>query len=218
MTARPEEFDGALEAAARHARRWLASVPNRPVPPRLGIAALRSAFGERIPDGPGDPAAAVDTLAAAVEPGLMAMASGRFFGWVIGGTLPAALAADRLVSAWDQNAGLRAASPGVVAAEEAAARWTLDVLGLPAGCDVGFVTGATMANFTGLAAGREQVLTDAGWSLAEHGLFGAPPIRVFVGAQRHDTVDPTPRHRRPGATLPRPRCADRGASRRAGPP
>ncbi|MGZ4597839.1 MAG: pyridoxal phosphate-dependent decarboxylase family protein, partial [Actinomycetes bacterium] len=124
-----------------------------------------------------------------VEPGLMAMPSGRFFGWVIGGTLPAALAADWLVSAWDQNSGMRFATPGTVAAEEDAAAWLLDLLGLPAGADVGFVTGATMANFTGLAAGRQQVLTDAGWDLDERGLTGAPRVRVLVGAERHGTVD-----------------------------
>ncbi len=128
-------------------------------------------------------------LAAAAEPGLMAMPSGRFFGWVIGGTLPAALAADWLVSAWDQNAGLRFASPGVVAAEEAAAAWLLDLLGLPSTADVGFVTGATMANFTGLAAARQQVLADVGWDLDRLGLSGAPRVRVLVGAERHDTVD-----------------------------
>ena len=96
----------------------------------------------------------------------MAMPSGRFFGWVIGGTLPAALAADWLVSAWDQNTAIRFATPGTTAAEQAAAGWLLDLLGLPADADVGFVTGATMANFTGLAAGRQQVLdaTPAGTS------------------------------------------------------
>ena len=104
-------------------------------------------------------------LASGVEPGLMAMPSGRFFGWVIGGTLPAALGADWLTSAWDQNAGMRYATPGVVAAEEAAARWLLDLLGLPDGAALGFTTGATAANFTGLAAGRQRVVGEAGWDL-----------------------------------------------------
>jgi glutamate/tyrosine decarboxylase-like PLP-dependent enzyme len=131
----------------------------------------------------------VDFLARTAEPGLMAMPSGRFFGWVIGGTLPAALASDWLVSAWDQNAGLRYATPAMAAIEESAGAWLLELLGLPGGSDVGFVTGATMANFTGMAAGRWRLLADAGWDLDRDGLSGAPRIRCFVGRERHDTVD-----------------------------
>ncbi|MGZ4637784.1 MAG: pyridoxal phosphate-dependent decarboxylase family protein [Actinomycetes bacterium] len=189
MTSRPDAYTAALDRAASHARDWLSSMPDRPVPPQLGADELHARFGGPLPEGPTDPAAVVDLLAEQVEPGLMAMPSGRFFGWVIGGTLPAALAADWLVSAWDQNSGMRFATPGTVAAEEDAAAWLLDLLGLPAGADVGFVTGATMANFTGLAAGRQQVLTDAGWDLDERGLTGAPRVRVLVGAERHGTVD-----------------------------
>jgi glutamate/tyrosine decarboxylase-like PLP-dependent enzyme len=189
MTGRAVDFTAALDAANAHARRWLESVPDRAVPPHAGADELRAAFGEVIPTGPTDPAAVVDLLAAATEPGLMAIASGRFFGWVMGGTLPAALGADWLVSAWDQNAGMRTATPGVVAAEEAAARWLLDILALPAGCDVGFTTGATMANFSCLAAAREDVLAKAGWDVAQHGLTGGPAVQVIVGAQRHDSVD-----------------------------
>ncbi|HEX8768342.1 MAG TPA: aminotransferase class V-fold PLP-dependent enzyme [Jatrophihabitans sp.] len=188
MTAREEAYSAALQAAAGHARRWLDSMPDRPIPPRRGADEVGTGFGE-LPDGPTDPAAAVDLLAEVVDDGLMAMPSGRFFGWVIGGTLPAALAADWLVSAWDQNAGMRTPTPGVVAAEETAARWLLDLLGLPAGAAVGFVTGATMANFSCLAAAREQVLADTGWDVNERGLNGAPPITVLVGEQRHVTVD-----------------------------
>jgi glutamate/tyrosine decarboxylase-like PLP-dependent enzyme len=188
MTAREEAYSAALQAATTHARRWLASMPDRPIPPRRGADEVAKALGE-LPDGPTDPAAAIDLLGEVVEDGLMAMPSGRFFGWVIGGTLPAALAADWLVSAWDQNAGMRTPTPGVVAAEETAARWLLDLLGLPAGAAVGFVTGATMANFSCLAAAREQVLADAGWDVNQRGLNGAPPITVLVGAERHVTVD-----------------------------
>ena len=188
MTAREEDYTAALQAAMGHARRWLSSVPDRPLPPRKGADELATAFGE-LPDGPTDPVAAVDLLGEVVDDGLMAMASGRFFGWVIGGTLPAALAADWLVSAWDQNAGMRTPSPGVVAAEETAARWLLDLLGLPAGSAVGFVTGATMANFSCLAAAREQVLAGAGWDVNQRGLNGAPPVTVLVGDERHVTVD-----------------------------
>ena len=189
MTARGKDYAAALDAAAGHARRWLDSVPERPVPPQQDADALRAAFGETLPDEPCDAAEVVDALAAAMDPGLMDIASGRFFGWVMGGTLPSALAADWLVSAWDQNTGLRKATPGTAAAEETAGRWLLDVLGLPAGSDVGFVTGATMANFACLAAAREQVLRDLGWDVSTQGLSGAPPIKVVVGAERHDSID-----------------------------
>jgi glutamate/tyrosine decarboxylase-like PLP-dependent enzyme len=131
----------------------------------------------------------VDRLAAAVEPGLMAIGSGRFYGWVMGGTLPAALAADWLVSAWDQNAGMRDATPGVVAVEEVAATWLLELLDLPAGAQVGFTTGATTANFTGLAAARHRVLARAGWDVEADGVAGAPRVRVLAGAERHGSVD-----------------------------
>jgi len=146
-------------------------------------------LGGPLPDGPTDPAEVIDLLADGVEPGLMAMGSGRFFGWVIGGALPAALGADWMTSTWDQNSGMRYATPGTVAAEEAAAVWLLDLLGLPSDADVGFVTGGTMANFTGLAAGRQRVLEDVDWDLDRLGLVGAPPVRVLVGADRHITVD-----------------------------
>ena len=136
-----------------------------------------------------DAAQVVDELATAAEPGLMAMGSGRFFGWVIGGTLPAGLAADWLVSAWDQNTGLRYATPATAAIEEVAGAWLLDLLGLPSGAGVGFVTGATMANFTGLAAARDSVLFNAGWDVHRDGLTGAPKVNVLVGGERHVTVD-----------------------------
>jgi glutamate/tyrosine decarboxylase-like PLP-dependent enzyme len=123
----------------------------------------------------------IDELAAFAEPGLMAMPSGRFFGWVIGGTLPAALAADWLVTAWDQNAGMRFATPAAAVLEETAACWLLDLLGLPPGADVRFTTGGTMANFVGLAAGRQWVLERAGWDLDRDGLAGSPRVQVFVG-------------------------------------
>nr|WP_077489173.1 pyridoxal-dependent decarboxylase [Sinomonas mesophila] len=186
---RPEDFDAPLARAAEHARRWLGSVPERPVAPRTTADALAEAFDGGLPEAGVDPAGVIDLLARTAEPGLTAMASGRFYGFVIGGTLPAALAADWLVSAWDQNTGLRFATPAVAAAEEAAGHWTVDLLGLPPGSDVGFVTGASMANFAGLAAARWRVLERAGWDVNARGLAGAPRVRVVVGAERHDTVD-----------------------------
>ena len=189
MTARPDLYEAALQRASNHALAWLASMPHRSVPPRLTADELLLQLGGPLPQGPSDPAAVIDLLAELAEPGLMAMPSGRFFGWVIGGTLPAALGADWLTSAWDQNSGMRYATPGTAAVEESAAGWLLDLLGLPPDADVGFVTGGTMANFTGLAAARQHVLTEAGWDLDRKGLTGAPPVRVLVGAERHGTVD-----------------------------
>jgi glutamate/tyrosine decarboxylase-like PLP-dependent enzyme len=184
-----DEYAAALDRARRHTLDWLASLPDRPVPPRAGIDEVVEALGRDLPEA-GTPAAdVVDLLTAACEPGLTAMPSGRFFGMVIGGAHPAALAADWLVSAWDQNAGLRRLTPAHSAVEDVASAWLLDLLGLPGGCAVGFVTGGTMANFTGLAAARDEVLRRAGWDVAAHGLAGGPRVRVLVGAERHDTVD-----------------------------
>ena len=189
MSAPPQDYDAALDRAVVHAKQWLGSVPDRPVPPASDADAMAQVFGGPLQDGPTDPVEVVDALGSAMDPGLMSIASGRFFGWVMGGTLPAALASDWLVSAWDQNTGMRYPTPGTAAVEQVAGEWLVDVLGLPAHCDVGFTTGGTMANFVGLAAGRQRVLTDAGWDLGELGLQGAPRITVLAGAQRHDSVD-----------------------------
>ncbi|MCB0909606.1 MAG: aspartate aminotransferase family protein [Nocardioidaceae bacterium] len=146
-------------------------------------------LGERLPADPRPATETVDLLASACEPGLTAMGSGRFFGFVIGGTHPAALATDWLVSAWDQNAGLRLVTPACTAVEDIATGWLLDLLGLPEDAGVGFVTGATMSNFTCLASARDAVLRRVGWDVGTLGLTGAPRVRVLVGAERHDTVD-----------------------------
>ena len=189
MSAPVERYGDALEAAARHARLWLESQKTRHVGPRVTAADLAADFGGPFPRE-GTPAAeVVDYLATKAEPGLMAMPSGRFFGWVIGGTLPAALAADWLVSAWDQNCVMRAASPAYSAVEDIAAAWLLDLLGLPSDSSVGFTTGATMANFTCLAAGRDAVLRRAGWNAARDGLTGGPPVHVIAGEARHMAID-----------------------------
>ncbi len=185
----PSDFDEPLRRAAEHACSWLKAEASGPVPPQHDIESILAVAREDLPDRGMDPSEVVDLLASHVGPGLMSMGSGRFFGWVIGGTMPAGLAADWMVSAWDQNAALRYATPGVVAIEEIAAEWVLDLLGLPSHCDVGFVTGGTMANFTGLAAGRQHVLTSVGWDLDRDGLTGAPRVNVLVGEDRHVTVD-----------------------------
>jgi glutamate/tyrosine decarboxylase-like PLP-dependent enzyme len=202
VSARRDTFDAALDRAVVHAKAWLDSMPDRDVPPRLSADEIAPSFAGALPDGPTDPAEVVDLLAALAEPGLMAIPGGRFFGWVMGGALPAALAADWLTSAWDQNAAMRYATPAAAAAEETAGGWLLELLGLPVGADVGFVTGATMANFSGLAAARQQVLAQAGWDVNAKGLGGSPPIRVIVGAERHDSVDLALRYLGLGAPIP----------------
>ncbi|MFE1230522.1 pyridoxal phosphate-dependent decarboxylase family protein [Streptomyces sp. NPDC058745] len=181
--------EAALRQAYHHGVRWLTSLPDRPVPARATVDEIVRALGTDLPDGPSPPADVVDLLATACEPGLTAFPSGRFYGFVVGGTEPAALAADWLVSAWDQNCVMRAVTPAYAAAEEIAAAWLLDLLGLPDGASVGFTTGATMANFTCLAAGRDAVLRRAGWDVARDGLAGGPPVRVLAGESRHMAVD-----------------------------
>jgi glutamate/tyrosine decarboxylase-like PLP-dependent enzyme len=177
-----------LDRAVAHANRWLESVPGRRVPATGTADDVAVRLGADLPEHGRPAAEVIDLLAAAVEPGLMANASGRFFGWVMGSSLPTALAADWLVSAWDQNAGMRDATPGVVGVEEVAAAWLLRLLGLPSDAAVGFATGATMANFTCLAAARDHVLGRAGWNVAADGLAGAPRVRVLVGAEGHGSV------------------------------
>ncbi len=184
-----EAYDEPLRRAQRHAMRWLDHVDRGEVVPRADVEAVAARIPAQVPEGPTPAADVVDLLAEVTRGGLTAMPSGRFFGFVIGGSQPAALAADWLVSAWDQNAALRFATPATAAVEEAAGRWLLQLLGLPDGSDVGFVTGATTANFVALAAARSAVLARAGWDVEERGLTGAPRVHVLVGAERHDTVD-----------------------------
>ncbi len=186
--------DGALDRATEHARGWLASLDDRPVVAPAGVEEVVGRLGTELPEEGESPEAVVDRLAEACEPGLTGMPSGRFFGFVIGGTHPAALAADWLVSAWDQNAGLRTVTPAMSAVEQVTAGWLLDLLGLPDEAAVGFVTGGTMANFTCLAAARDAVLRRAGWDVGVDGLVGSPGVRVLVGAERHDSVDLTMRY------------------------
>ncbi|MCX5129693.1 pyridoxal-dependent decarboxylase [Streptomyces sp. NBC_00347] len=181
--------EAALRRAHDHAVRWLASLNDRRVPARASVDEIVRALGRELPAAPSAPADVVDLLATACEPGLTAFPSGRFYGFVIGGTEPAALATDWLVSAWDQNCVLHAASPAYSAVEEVAGAWLLDLLGLPADSAVGFTTGATMANFTCLAAGRDAVLRRAGWNVARDGLTGGPGVRVLAGEDRHMAID-----------------------------
>ena len=189
MQFEPDVYRSALAHAQGRAMEWIASIPDRPIAPVKNVDEMKAEFAGGLQDGSTDPTTVIDELASLAEPGLMAMPSGRFFGWVIGGTLPASLGADWLVSAWDQNAAMRYASPATAAIEEVAGEWLVDLLGLPAGSDVGFTTGATMANWTGLAAARAYLLDRAGWDVNALGLQGAPEVTVFAGAERHASVD-----------------------------
>ncbi|MBA2317680.1 MAG: aspartate aminotransferase family protein [Euzebyales bacterium] len=148
-----------------------------------------SALGGPLPAGPSDPVKVVESLALGAEPGLVVTNAGRYFGFVEGGVVPAALAADWLTSTWDQNPGFFALSPAAAAAEEVCRGWLCELLGLPADSSAGFTTGAQMANLAGLAVGRHHVLREAGWDVDADGLFGAPEITVAVGEERHATVD-----------------------------
>ena len=162
---------------------YLATVGERSVGGAEDIA-----LPETLPPTGDDPLQVIETMARTLDPGLVASQGPRYFGFVIGGSLPAALAAEWLTSAWDQNACLRIMSPAAARAEAVAAAWLLDLLGLPAGTSVGFTTGATMANFTALAAARHAVLARAGWDVEERGLAGAPPITLVAGEEAHASV------------------------------
>jgi glutamate/tyrosine decarboxylase-like PLP-dependent enzyme len=177
-----------LDRIANLARDFLDTLPQRPVGARADLPSLRTALGGALPAAGADPTAVIEHLAAAADPGLVASAGPRYFGFVIGGGLPAALAADWLAAAWDQDAGLYACGPAAAVVEEIAAGWLLDLFGLPPTASVGFVTGGQMANFTGLAAGRHAVLQRAGWDVEEDGLIGAPAVNVVIGDEAHVTI------------------------------
>lgn len=174
--------------AADHAARFRDGVAEGPQRPRKDYAAALADFSEDLPEESAPMASVLDDLAAKAEPALHAMTGPRFFGWVIGGSHPMGVAADFLTSAWGQNSGNHTVAPAASAVEAVSSRWLLTLLGLPPSCSVGFVTGATVANFTCLAAARGEVLARAGWDADALGLFGAPPISVLIGDDAHTTV------------------------------
>jgi glutamate/tyrosine decarboxylase-like PLP-dependent enzyme len=178
-----------LRRTAELAADFLDSLGDRPVFPRASAAELRRSLGGPLPEGPTDPQEVIEALAAAADPGIVAMPSGRYFGFVIGGGLPAALAADWLTSAWDQNAGLYVGGPAASVVEEVVRDWVCDLLGLPPTASIGLVTGTQMGSVTALAAARFRVLEQAGWDVGLQGLAGGPPVRVLVGDKRHVTID-----------------------------
>lgn len=178
-----------LMATAERAAEFLESLDKRDVGPAADLEELRRGLDVELQDEPRDPAQVLDELVTAADPGVVAMPGGRYFGFVIGGSLPAAVAADWMTTAWDQNAGLYIGGPAAAVAEETAGRWLLDLLRLPPTASFAVVTGAQMANFTGLAAARHHLLAKVGWDVNRDGLFGAPRLRVLVGADRHVTID-----------------------------
>jgi len=178
-----------LGRTAKLAADFLEGLDDRPVGARATKDALREALGGPLPEGPADPRAVVERLAEAADPGLVGMAGGRYFGFVIGGGVPAALAADWLTSAWDQNAGLYVCGPAASVVEEVVHGWLAGLLGLPDGTSFAITTGCQMAHATCLAAAREALLARAGWDVNARGLAGGPPLRVLAGARRHVTID-----------------------------
>ncbi|HEX5758891.1 MAG TPA: pyridoxal-dependent decarboxylase [Thermoanaerobaculia bacterium] len=177
-----------LQDAAARAARYLEGLSDRPVAP--GVEAVRglAAWDTPLPEGPTDPAEVLRLLDEVGSPATMAMAGGRFFGFVIGGALPATVAASCLATAWDQNTGLQTVTPATSELERIALGWLVELLGLPPGTGGGYVTGATVANLTALAAARHAVLRRAGWDVEADGLFGAPPVTVVVGEEAHPTL------------------------------
>jgi glutamate/tyrosine decarboxylase-like PLP-dependent enzyme len=167
---------------------YLAHVDQRPVGRPVELARLREALGLPLPVEGMEPERVILELARAADPGLVASAGPRYFGFVIGGSLPAALAADLLTSAWDQNAGLYVSSPAAAVVEEVVAGWLVELFGLPTGTSLGLTTGATMANFTALAAARHALLERDGWDVEREGLFGAHEIPVIIGEEAHVTI------------------------------
>jgi glutamate/tyrosine decarboxylase-like PLP-dependent enzyme len=180
--------DGVFRRTTDLALGYLNSLEDRPVAAVVGRDALMADLGGPLPQDGVDAMQVIEDLARAAEAGLVASAGPRYFGFVIGGSLPAALAADWLTSTWDQNAGLFACGPAASVAEEVAGSWLIDLFGLPVGTSFGLTTGCTMAHFSCLAAARHALLSRAGWDVEERGLFGAPEIDVIVGAEAHATI------------------------------
>jgi glutamate/tyrosine decarboxylase-like PLP-dependent enzyme len=178
-----------LTSAANHAAEFLESLDNRPIFPRTTPEELRAALGAPLPERSTDPETIIDELVAGADPGTVAIPSGRYFGFVIGGSVPAALAADWLTSAWDQNAGLYVGGPAAAIVEEVCIEWLRELLALPEGVSAAFVTGCQMAHVAALAAARYHVLQEVGWDVNQDGLAGSPAPRVLASDLRHVTVD-----------------------------
>ena len=188
-TPRREPYSPVLDRTLELALEYLEALDERPVGATATLDELRQRLDRPLPSEGQPPLKAVEQLACDVAGGLTGSAGGRFFAWVIGGSVPAALAADWLTSAWDQNAGMYAVAPAAAVVEEVAGRWLLELLGLPATASFALVTGCQMAHVTCLAAARNAVLAKVGWDVEERGLVGAPAVRVVSGDQRHGTIE-----------------------------
>ncbi len=178
-----------LRHTAEIAANFLETLDERAVWPQASATELRDLLGGPVPENPAAPLDVIEELATGAERGIVASQSGRYFGFVTGGSLPAALAADWLTSAWDQNLAFAVMSPAAAVIEETGGRWVGELLGIPPTASFAFVTGTQLAHVTSLAAARQHVLGELGWDVAENGIVGAPPITVVGGAMRHVTVD-----------------------------
>jgi glutamate/tyrosine decarboxylase-like PLP-dependent enzyme len=192
----PEQLDTppALARALQHASEWLAGLDTRPVGAQADLETLRARLHMPVPEQGTDPVRIIDELVAQTAGGHHGSASGRFYAWVIGGSLDSALAADWMTSAWDGNSGLYAVTPAAAVVEEVAGAWIKELLDLPREASFAFTTGCQMAHFTCLAAARHAVLQRAGWDLARDGMSGSPAIRIFMSDQRHSTIDRAARY------------------------
>jgi glutamate/tyrosine decarboxylase-like PLP-dependent enzyme len=180
--------DDVVRRAADLALAYVTAIDGRDATPTAGAVAALAAFDEPLPDCPGDAVATIELLAAIGGPATMGSTGPNYFGFVNGATLPAALGASFLTAAWDQNAALPVMSPVAAALHDVSRRWLIDLFGLDPATDVAYVTGATVANATCIAAARDALLADHGWDVQRDGLFGAPPVQVVIGAKAHSTL------------------------------
>jgi glutamate/tyrosine decarboxylase-like PLP-dependent enzyme len=177
-----------LDIAAAHATRYLEAVQTRPIATTATVDELRARLAKPLPEAGMAAGQVIDELVRDAEGGILGSANGRFFGWVIGGTLPVAIAADWLTSTWDQNAASNLTAPAEAVVEEVCGEWAKELLGLPRSTSFAFVTGCQMAHTTALAAARNKLLRDRGWDVEKLGLAGAPPLRILTTESRHESI------------------------------
>jgi glutamate/tyrosine decarboxylase-like PLP-dependent enzyme len=177
-----------LDRTVAHATRYLETVDSRPLAATASLDELRARLAKPLPEGPTEPEQVIDALVRDTEGGILGSTSGRFFGWVTGGTLPVALAADWLTSAWDQNGASNLTAPAEAVIEEVCGDWAKQLLGIPASASFALVTGSQMAHTTAFASARHRLLGDRGWNVEETGLAGAPPLRVLTTENRHESI------------------------------